>query len=249
MRRVFLGLIGALVLSGAAQAAEGTAIPHRHWSFQGFFGTYDRAAAQRGFQVYREVCAACHGLSLVAFRNLSGIGLNAAQIRAVAAEARVRTLNDAGEPAERPGTPADRMRGPYANDLAARAAQNGALPPDLSLITKAREGGADYIVALLTGYANAPAGMQMMAGMNYNRYFAGNQIAMAAPLAPDRVTYADGTRATVEQMASDVAHFLNWAAEPELEARKRMGVQVMLFLAFLSLLLYAVKRKIWRAVH
>lgn len=248
MRRVVLGLFGALALAGVARA-EGDAIPHRHWSFDGFFGTYDRAALQRGFQVYREVCAACHGLNLVAYRNLAGIGLNTAQIRAVAADARVPALNETGDPAERPGTPADRLRGPYANDLAARAAQRGALPPDLSLIAKAREGGPNYIVALLTGYAAPPAGMTMMEGMNYNRYFAGHQIAMAPPLAPDRVTFADRTPATVEQMASDVATFLNWAAEPELEQRKRMGVQVMLFLVFLSLLLYAVKRKVWRAVH
>lgn len=246
-----LAVIGALFAAPAAQAAgEQIAIPDTRFSFEGLFGTFDRASAQRGFQVYKEVCASCHAMRLVAYRNLRELGLSDAEVRAIAATVQiVDGPNDEGQMFERPGRPSDRFRRPFANDAAARAANNGALPPDLSVIVKARQGGADYLYALLTGYADPPAGVTMMEGMNYNRYFPGHQIAMANPLNADQVTFHDGTRATVEQMARDVTTFLAWAAEPELETRRAMGVRILLFLAVLGGLVYAVKRKIWADVH
>jgi ubiquinol-cytochrome c reductase cytochrome c1 subunit len=149
----------------------------------------------------------------------------------------------------RPARPSDRFASPFPNDNAARAANNGAMPPDLSLITKARKGGADYVYALLAGYKEPPAGFQMMEGMNYNEYFPGHQIAMAAPLAEGSVEYTDGSQATIPQMAHDVSTFLTWAAEPEMEERKRMGVKVLLFLIVLTAMLYALKHQIWKDVH
>ncbi len=157
--------------------------------------------------------------------------------------------NDDGEMFERPGRPSDRFRSPFPNEQAARAANNGALPPDLSVIVKARAGGADYIHALLTGYTDPPAGVEVMEGMHYNRYFPGHQIAMAPPLNEDQVAFHDGTPATVEQMSRDVATFLAWAAEPELEERRSLGVKILLFLTILGGLAYAVKRKVWADVH
>ncbi|MFQ5765554.1 MAG: cytochrome c1 [Rhodospirillales bacterium] len=245
-------LAAAMTLAaGLAVAAEGTKPPAREWSFHGPFGTYDRGAAQRGFQVYSQVCAACHSLRLVAYRNLAGIGFDEKQIKAFAAEFEVPDgPNEEGEMFTRPAIPPDRFAKPFANDNAARAANNGALPPDLSLITKARKGGPDYIYALLNGYVEEPpAGVTMLEGLQYNTYFPGNQIAMAPPLSEDAVEYGDGTKATVEQMATDVTTFLSWAAEPEMEERKRLGVKVLLFLIVLTAMLYALKRQIWKDVH
>ncbi len=242
----------ALMLgAGSVQAAEGNKPPSRDWSFNGLFGTFDRGAVQRGFQVYQEVCAGCHSLKLVAYRNLTGIGLGEDQIKAIAAEFEVTDgPNDEGEMFQRPARPSDRFVKPFANDNAARAANNGALPPDLSLVTKARKGGADYVHALLTGYKEEPpAGVKLSEGMNYNVYFPGNQIAMAPPVADDAVEYADGTKATADQIASDITTFLAWAAEPELEERKRMGIKVLLFLLVLTAMLYALKRQVWRDQH
>lgn len=249
-----LALLGAVAVAQPALAAGDhggeTALPHTHFHFDGVFGTVDRAAAQRGFQVYRQVCAACHSLHQLSYRHLAEIGLSDAQVRAVAAAVTVNDgPNDEGQMFERPGRPSDRFRSPFANEAAARAANNGAAPPDLSVITKAREHGAAYIQGLLTGYGEPPAGVQLGQGMNYNRYFPGNQIAMAPPLHTEgQVEYADGTKATVEQMAADVANFLQWAAEPEMEARKRLGVKMILFLIVLLGLAYATKRKIWSNV-
>ena len=237
----------ALMLGAGPAMAEVGKPPARDWSFDGMFGTFDRGAAQRGFQVYQEVCAACHSLKLVAYRNLSGIGLSEDQIKAIAAEVEVTDgPNDEGEMFQRPARPSDRFVKPFANDNAARAANNGALPPDLSLMVKARKGGADYLHALLTGYKEEPpAGIKLSEGMNYNLYFPGNQIAMAPPVADDAVEYADGTKATADQIATDVATFLAWAAEPELEERKRLGIKVLLFLIVLTAMMYALKRQIW----
>ncbi len=189
-------------------------------------------------------------MRLLSYRNLRELGLSEAQVAAIAAQFTVVDgPNDEGQMFERPARAADRFRRPFPNQQAARAANNGAYPVDLSVITKARLGGADYIYALLTGYQDPPPGVTMMDGMNYNRYFPGHQIAMAAPLNPDQVEYADGTPATVEQMARDVTTFLAWAAEPELEQRRAMGVKVILFLTILGGLAYAVKRKVWADVH
>jgi ubiquinol-cytochrome c reductase cytochrome c1 subunit len=249
MRRLLTGAALALGLAALAPAqAAGPAIelPQQKWGFGGMFGTFDRASAQRGLQVYKEVCAACHGLRLVAYRNLMQLGLSEDEVKALAATVQVKDgPNDSGEMFERPGRPSDRFRSPFANEQAARAANNGAYPPDLSVITKARPDGWNYLHALLIGYADPPEGMTMMAGMNYNKYFPGNQIAMVNPLSDDRVTYADGTKATVDQMARDVTTFLAWAAEPELEVRRALGVKIILFLLILTVLAYMVKRKIW----
>jgi len=252
MKRAALGAALSLGLMGGAMAAEGEIhLPDTKFSFEGVFGTYDRASLQRGFQVYKEVCSACHSMHLLSYRNLQEIGLNAEEVAAVAASVQIQDgPNDNGEMFERPGRASDRFRSPFANAAAARAANNGALPPDLSVITKARAGGADYIHALLVGYEEPPAGVTVMEGMHYNKYFAGHQIAMAPPLTQDgQLTFADGTNATVDQMAKDVATFLTWAAEPELESRRAMGVRVILFLAILGGITYAVKRKIWADVH
>ena len=244
-----LGLIAGLSFALPAGAEEESALPKQNWSFSGAFGTFDRAAAQRGFQVYNEVCANCHSMRLGYYRNLAGIDISEEQIKAIAAAKSVPTIGDDGAPTERPALPADHFRSPYANDKAARAALNGALPPDLSVIEKAREGGADYIFGLLTGYADPPAGMKMGDGMNYNKYFSGHQIAMPQPLQDDSVTYTDGTKATIDQEARDVATFLTYMANPEMEQRKRMGVKVVIFLVLLTGLTYAVKRKVWADVH
>lgn len=244
---------GLLLGAGAAPAlaaGEATAIPDHRFSFEGLFGTYDRASAQRGFQVYKEVCAACHAMKQLSYRNLRELGLSDAEVRAIAATVEVQDgPNDEGQMFERPARPSDRFRSPFPNENAARAANNGAYPPDLSVIAKAREGGADYLHALLTGYSDPPPGVTLMDGMNYNRYFPGHQIAMAQPLNEGQVTFHDGTNATVEQMAHDVATFLAWAAEPEMEERKRMGVRLIMFLTILGGLAYAVKRRIWQDVH
>lgn len=244
-------MVGAAMLTLAApqsQAAEDAPTPPaQEWSFQGMTGTYDKAALQRGFQVYREVCAACHGLSRVAYRNLSDLGYNEDQIKAVAGEVMIMDgPNDEGEMYERPGRPSDRFKSPFANEQAARYANNGAYPLDLSLIAKARHNGADYIHALLTGYKDAPEGFELSEGMYYNEYFAGHQIAMAPPLSEGQIMFADETEGTVAQMAHDVATFLTWAAEPHQDRRKMMGVKVLLFLIVLSALMYGVKKKIWR---
>jgi ubiquinol-cytochrome c reductase cytochrome c1 subunit len=245
-----LALAVSLFAAAPAYAAGGEIeIPDRKFSFDGVFGTYDRASAQRGFQVYKEVCSACHSMRLVSYRNLRELGLSEAQVAAIAAQFEIKDgPNDEGQMFERPGRPADRFRSPFPNDAAARAANNGALPPDLSVMTKARAGGADYLFALLTGYVDPPPGVTVMDGMHFNRYYPGNQIAMGAPLNPDQVEFADGTKATVEQMAHDVSTFLQWAAEPELEQRRALGVKIIIFLTILAGLTYAVKRKIWADV-
>ncbi len=247
-----LALAAALSFpSGDALAAAGEKPEARDWSHQGMFGTYDRGALQRGFQIYQDVCASCHSLKLLSYRNLAGIGLNEDQIKTIAAEFEVTDgPNEEGEMYNRPARPSDPFVLPFANANAARAANNGALPPDLSLMTKARKGGPDYLYALLTGYKEeAPEGFKLGEGMAYNTYFPGNQIAMAPPLADDAVEYADGTKPTLPQLAEDVTTFLAWAAEPELEVRKRMGINVLLFLIVLTAMMYALKRQVWRDQH
>jgi ubiquinol-cytochrome c reductase cytochrome c1 subunit len=254
MRAMRAAALAAGLLAGGQGAALAAGaevpIPDHRFSFDGLFGTYDRASAQRGFQVYKEVCSACHSMRQHFYRNLRELGLSEAEVRAIAADSTVVDgPNDEGQMFERPGRPSDRFRRPFANEQAARAANNGAYPPDFSVITKARNGGADYIYALLTGYSDPPPGVTLMEGMHYNKYFPGHQIAMAPPLNEGQVTFADGTSATVEQMAHDLSTFLAWAAEPELESRRQMGVRIIIFLTILGGLVYAVKRKIWADVH
>ena len=242
-------VIGTAAAVSPARAQEEIKLPEQHWSFDGPFGTYDRASAQRGFQVYKEVCSACHSMNQAYYRNLSGIGLNEDQIKAIAATVTIPDTDDSGQPSERPGLPSDHFKAPFPNEKAARAANNGALPPDQSVLVNAREGGATYIDDLLQGYADPPPDMKMSAGMYYNKYFPGHQIAMPPPLTDGRVTYADGTQATVEQMAHDVTTFLTYIANPEMEQRKQMGVKIVIFLALLTGVTYAVKRRVWSDVH
>jgi ubiquinol-cytochrome c reductase cytochrome c1 subunit len=211
-------------------------------------GEFDKQSAQRGLQVYKEVCSSCHGLKRIAYRNLEKIGFSEAETKALAAEYEYPTLDDIGETVMRKGLPSDRFRSPYPNEKAARAANNGAYPPDLSLMIKARHDGANYLYSLLTGYYPKPADFELSPGMHYNPYFPGKQIAMSAPLNDGQVTYMDGTEATVEQMAKDVVNFLQFAAEPEMEERKRMGVRVLIFLFLMTIFFYLAKREIWKDV-
>ena len=240
----------------AVAAGGATPPPKLSWSFDGPFGSFDRKQLKRGWQVFKEVCAACHSIHQIYYRNLAEIGFSASEVKKIAAEDEVAAgpnddgeTHDGGEFLMRPAKPADKVKKPFANDNAARAANNGALPPDLSLTTKAHATGVDYIAAVLTGYKDPPSGYKLNEGMTYNTYFAGNQIAMPAPLNEDGVEYSDGTKATVNQMALDVSAFLAWAAEPEMEERKRMGIKVLLFLIVLTALLYDLKRRIWANVH
>jgi ubiquinol-cytochrome c reductase cytochrome b/c1 subunit len=265
-----LGVL-ALVAPSLAQEHETDTPPRNRWSFASPFGKFDRAQLQRGFRVYREVCSVCHALSMVAFRNLAdpgGPGFTAAQAAAIAAEYKVPDgPNDQGEMFERPGQLADHFPPPFPNEQAARARYN-AVPPDLSVIAKARgyergfpywlldmltqyqEQGIDYITALLQGYEEQPpAGFTLPPGSFYNKYFPGHTIVMPPPLSDQRVDYTDGSPTTVEQYAKDVSAFLMWAAEPRLEDRKRIGFQVIIFLIVLSGLLYFTKKKIWHAVE
>lgn len=248
-----LGIFLAASLVGGPALAAGDAEHPKsaHWSFDGIFGHYERTSLQRGLQVYKEVCAACHGLRLVAFRNLMDLGYSEAEVKAFAAQYEVQNQdpNEDGEMFMRPATPADRFVSPFPNEQAARAANGGAYPPDLSLIVKARTGGANYIYSLLSGYAEAPANLQKPDTLYYNPYFAGHLIAMPPPLTEGGVTYADGTKATVDQMAHDVTSFLAWASSPKLEKQKSTGLKVMLFLIVMTGVLIAVKKKIWSDVH
>jgi ubiquinol-cytochrome c reductase cytochrome c1 subunit len=246
---IFAALLGVVAATPvAAQQTEPAPYVAQNWSFNGAFGTFDRASAQRGYQVYKEVCAACHAMKEAYYRDLAGIGLSEEQIAATAASVTVPAIGDDGAPTERPALPSDHFRSPFPNELAARAAMNGAYPPDLSVMEKARAGGPDYLFALLTGYGDPPAGMKLAEGMNYNKYFPGNQITMPPVLHDGQVTYGDGTPASIEQMSRDVTTFLAYIANPELEARKRMGVKVVLFLVMLTAFTYAVKRKVWADV-
>ena len=243
-------VLAASALEASAQIAEAPEPIAVSWPHDGLFGTFDRAAAQRGFQVYREVCSACHGLPYVAFRNLTELGFSAEQVAALAGEYTVTDgPDDSGEMFERPARPSDPIPPPYPNEQAARAANGGALPPDLSLITKARAGGADYVYSLLVGYEEPPADAAGPEGTYYNAYFAGHWIAMPPPLQEGLVQYADGTEATVPQMAADVTTFLTWAGEPTLEQRKQTGLKAMLFLIVFTGLCYATMRKVWAYAH
>ncbi|TNE39585.1 MAG: cytochrome c1 [Alphaproteobacteria bacterium] len=241
----------SLTVLGSAQASEG-AIELKSGNFKhgGLFGTYDRAAAQRGLQVYREVCAGCHGLKRVAFRTLMDLGFSEDEVKAIAASYEFTDGPDKdGEMFQRPGKPFDKFPSPFANENAARASNGGALPPDLSLIAKARHDGDDYIYSVLTGFEDAPAGFEVPEGKHYNAYFPGHNIAMPPPLSDDSVEYSDGTKATLDQEAHDVSVFLTWAAEPKMEQRKQTGLKVILFLLVLAGIFYAVKRKVWSDIH
>lgn len=245
-------LAGPITAQDAGAAGDAPAIEAQSWSFSGVFGTFDRASVQRGFQVYKDVCAACHSMKYLSYRNLGEPGgpeFPEAQVKAIAAEVEVQDgPNEDGDMFDRPGRPSDQFFSPFPNDNAARSANGGALPPDLSVIAKARPNGPDYLYALMTGYKDAPAGMELAEGMSYNAAFVGHQIAMAAPLSEESVEYSDGTTASVPQMSKDVVQFLMWAAEPKLEERKRIGFQVMIYLIILAGLLYFTTKKLWSRI-
>jgi ubiquinol-cytochrome c reductase cytochrome b/c1 subunit len=268
---VFAGLLAGLVaIAPAGAAGEAPQPPRQKWSFSGPFGTFDRAQLQRGFKVYREVCSVCHGLNLLSFRNLGqagALGYSEAQVKQIASEYKVQDgPNDQGEMFEREGRPADRFPPPWPNENAARVRYN-AVPPDMSVIAKARtfergfpwfvfdvftqyqEQGVDYLAALLQGYEDKPPqGFNLPPALSYNRYFPGHAIAMPKPMEDGRVTYEDGSPQTLAQYSKDVSAFLMWAAEPHMEARKRIGLQVMVFLLVLAGLLYFTKQKVWQDV-
>ncbi|ANB11470.1 ubiquinol--cytochrome-c reductase catalytic subunit CYT1 [Sugiyamaella lignohabitans] len=231
-------------------AEHGLHAPHYGWSHSGILQTFDHQSIRRGYQVYREVCSSCHSLKLVAWRSLVGVSHSASEAKSMAEEFEYDDEpDDEGNPRKRPGKLADYMPSPYENEQAARAANQGALPPDLSLIVKARHGGCDYIFSLLTGYPDdAPAGVTLPVGLNYNPYFPGGGIAMARVLFDGLVEYEDGTPATTSQMAKDVTTFLNWAAEPEHDERKRAGLKAVTTFAALWALSVWVKRWKWSSI-
>lgn len=243
---IFVSILVVAVSTPAQAASDAKAPKDLSWGFEGMTGMYDRGALQRGFQIYKEVCSACHGVEYIAFRNLTEIGFSEAEAKAIAAQYIVPgDVDEYGDPTERAGKLFDYIPSPFANDNAARASNNGALPPDLSLMVKARANGADYVYSLLTGYSDDH---EVAPGMSYNPYFAGGEIAMGQPLFDDHVLYADGTEASLEQMSKDVVEFLTWAAEPTLEHRHRAGFKVISFLLVLTILLYFSNKKVWRNV-
>lgn len=242
-------LLAVSVVSASADDETPTP-PSLSWSFDGPFGTFDRAALQRGFQVYKEVCSNCHSMKYVTYGDLTALGYTEAQVKAIAAGVKVQDgPNKAGDMFERPGIPSDHFKAPFANEEAARANFGGALPPDFSLIAKARKYGPNYIVAILTGFRDPPAGVKVPTAHYYNTYFPNHMIAMPPPLTDGAVTYADGTKPTVHQMARDVATFLVWASDPNLEQRHRLGFKVIAFLVVLAGIFYFAKRRIWADVH
>lgn len=272
--------LGGALMGAPARADDGHAPqpPRQKWSYAGVFGSFDQGQLQRGFQVYKEVCSACHSMKLVAFRNLAepgGPGYSAAQVKALAATYQVKDgPNDSGEMFERPGRPADRFPPPFPNDQAAAAANGGKAPPDFSVLAKARtyergfpwfvldalpftgysEQGVDYIHALLVGYEDPPKGTEVPDGGHYNKYYPGHIIAMPNPISEGQVSYPKGDDGkpvvpeTVDQYAKDVSAFMAWAAEPHMMARKALGLRVILFLLVLSALLYYVKKRVWADV-
>ena len=269
-----LALAGSLAIAVApaafAQTHETEHPPRLKWSFAGPFGKYDQAQLQRGFKIYKEVCSNCHSLDLLSYRNLAdptGPDYSMEQVTAMAAEAKIGDIDDQGSPVTRPGRPADHFPAPFPNETAARAANGGAAPPDMSVLAKARtyergfpwfifdiftqyqEQGPDYIAAILKGYEDEPKGFQLPEGSYYNKYFPNGAIKMPAPLTDGQVTYEDGSPQTLEQYSKDIATFLMWAAEPTLVARKRLGFQVIIFLIVLSSMLYFTKKKVWAGVH
>ena len=250
----FFSLFLFFIFSLSATAAEKTAdLLNPGWSFKGFFGKFDRGSLQRGYQVYTEVCAACHSMKHLSYRNLSEPGgpeFSKDQVKIIASQFEVTDgPNDDGEMFVRPARPSDSFVSPYENNKAAAAANGGAYPPDMSVLVKARKGGADYIYSLLLGYDDPPSGVTLDDGVYYNKYMAGNKIKMSNPLEDDLLEYSDGTSATQEQMARDVTTFLAWAAEPHLEQRHKIGFRAIIYLIILSILVYFSMKKIWSRVE
>jgi ubiquinol-cytochrome c reductase cytochrome c1 subunit len=252
MRKMLVApFVAVLSLVALPAHAARTTAPHQDWSFDGPLGRFDMAAVQRGYAVYAQVCSACHGMNAVTYGDLGAMGLTDAQVRQIAASQSVPGGVDAqGSPVTRPATAADHVRSPFASPEAAAAANNGTAPPDQSRLALVYTGGPDRIYALLTGYGTPPAGYRPShPGAFYNPYAADREISMPPPLHDGQVEYADGTKATTAQEARDVTTFLAWVAQPHLEARHRLGVQVALYLLFLAFLAFLLKRRIWSDVH
>ena len=245
---IFL-LVGTLTVN----AAEKVDLLKTDWSFKGLFGKFDRGALQRGYQVYSEVCAGCHSMKYVSYRNLSEPGgpeFSEEQAKTIAASFEVTDgPNNDGEMFVRPAKLSDKFVMPFENVKAAQAANGGAYPPDMSVLAKARSGGVDYIYSVLLGYEDPPSGVTLDDGVYYNKYMYGNNIKMSQPLMDDAVEYSDGTKATEEQMAKDVTTFLMWAAEPHLEARHKMGFKAILYLIILTILVYFSMKRIWSRIE
>jgi len=246
-------IISSLILSRANAAGEQQELLKVDWSFKSFFGKFDRASLQRGYQVYSEVCASCHSLKHLSYRNLAEKGgpeFTELEAKAIASNFEVTDgPNSDGEMFERPAKLSDKFVMPYANVQEAIAANGGAYPPDMSVLVKARKGGANYIYSVLMGYDEPPAGMELDDGVYYNKYMYGNKIRMAAPLSDGLIEYGDGTNATVEQMSKDVTTFLMWSAEPHLESRHQMGFKAIVYLIILTILVYFSMKRIWSRVE
>ncbi len=256
VRNIFFAVVLAVapVSSAFASGGDTPTPPSQSWQFEeglfGMYGTYDKAALQRGYKIYREVCSSCHSMKRIYFRNLEALGYNENQIKAIAAEYTVEDgPNEEGDMFDRTAIPSDAFISPFANDNAAKFANGGALPPDLSLITKARANGSNYVYALLTGYEEAPHGADLAQGQHWNKYFAGHKLSMAPPLMDGQVTYEDGTPETLEQYSRDIVQFLTWAADPHMEARKKAGFRVLVFLILFAGIMYAVKKRTWADLH
>ena len=252
IHKLFSIIILSCLTSANVISAEKVEYLKTDWTFKGLFGKFDRASLQRGYQVYTEVCAACHSMKYLSYRNLSEKGgpeFSVAQAKAIASSFDVTDGPNAdGDMFQRPGKLSDKFVMPYENVKAAEAANGGAYPPDMSVLVKARGGGVDYIYSLLQGYEEAPSGITLDDGVHYNKYMYGNKIKMSAPLSDDIIEYSDGTKATVEQMSKDVTTFLMWAAEPSLEARHQMGFKAIIYLIILTILVYFSMKRIWSRV-
>ena len=234
-------------------AEETKKLLNTDWSFKGYFGKFDRASLQRGYQVYNEVCASCHSVKYLSYRNLmenGGPEFTEEEAKAIASNFEVTDgPNSTGEMFTRPARLSDKFVMPYANDEEAKSANGGAYPPDMSVLVKARKGGADYIYSLLLGYEDPPVDIELDDGVYYNKFMYGNKIKMSAPLSDDIVEYSDGTKATTEQMSKDVVTFLMWAAEPHLEQRHKFGFRVIIYLVIISILVYFSMKKIWSRIE
>ena len=250
MRIIFFVLIFLFSNFNVLASGSGNDLPKHNWSFKGLTGTFDKSSVQRGFKVYREVCSGCHSMSLLYYRDLIDIGFSNEEVKAIAAEYMVIDgPNEEGELFERPAKPSDRFVSPFSNEQEARVSNNGSYPPDLSVITKAKKHGPDYIYNLLLGYTDPPVDFELGEGMYYNKWKEGHQISMAQPLDEGYVDYDDGTENTLPQLAEDITTFLVWSAEPELEERKKLGIKVLLFFIVLGSIVFIVKNRLWRGIN
>ena len=251
-KRLIIVILSTLIFIKPLFSAETIDPIKVNWSFKELTGKFDRASLQRGFQVYKEVCASCHSKQYLSYRNLGEPGgpeFTQEEVKAIAASVEIEDGPDSqGEMFTRPGKPSDKFKSPYPNVQASTVANGGAYPPDMSVLVKARPGGADYMYSVLMGYEEPPAGMKLDDGVYYNKYMIGQKIKMASPLLEGIVEYSDGTEAPVDQMAKDVTTFLAWAAEPELEARHKLGIKVIIYLLLLTILVYLSMKKIWSRI-